>query len=210
MDAWKNTLWSKLLEKYSPDDIYTADEIGLFYNRQPNKSLVFNDEDGRGGKCSNSRITLMPVANISGTHKLKPAGINNCLKLHIFSQKRINVQVAWSKVIPATINCFSHCGFVAPASASASAPEDYDDPDDDIPLAQLIKSLWCAGMEVCSEDGIVDDNLLTAVPMTVQDIAKEALDNKAAKDPENDIPDEEEEDSAPPPTPKYIKLPLAC
>ena len=30
-DAWKNTLLPKLLEEYSPDDIYNADETGLFY-----------------------------------------------------------------------------------------------------------------------------------------------------------------------------------
>ena len=69
-------------------------------------------------------------------------------------------------------------GFVVPASASTS--------DDDIPLAELIQSLRRAEMEVSAEDG----NLLTSSPMTVQDIAKEVLDNKAAKDPEDDIPDD--------------------
>ena len=29
-DAWKNPLLPKLLEEYSPDDIYNADETGLF------------------------------------------------------------------------------------------------------------------------------------------------------------------------------------
>ena len=80
------------------------------------------------------------------------------------------------------MNCFSHCGFVVPASVST--PGDDDDPDDDIPLAELIQSLWGAGMEVFAEDEAlyetVDDNLLTSAPMTVQDIAKEVLDNKAA------------------------------
>ena len=72
MDAFKNTLMPKLLEEYSPDDIYNADETGLFYKLQPNYSQVFKDEDVRGDKCSKSRITVMPVANMSGTHKLKP------------------------------------------------------------------------------------------------------------------------------------------
>ena len=40
--------------------------------------------------------------------------------------------------------------------------------------------------------------------MTVQNIAKEVLDNKAAKDTENDIPDEEEEEEEHPP---YSTLP---
>ena len=58
-------------------------------NYNLNKSMVF--EDGRGGKCSKSRITVMPVANMSGFQKLKPLVINNCWKLHTFSQKRINI-----------------------------------------------------------------------------------------------------------------------
>ena len=54
-----------------------AYETGLFYKLQPNKSLFFKDKDGRGGKCSKSKITVMPVANMVGTHKLKPMVINN-------------------------------------------------------------------------------------------------------------------------------------
>ena len=53
----------------------------------------------------------------------------------------------------------------------------------------------------------MDDKLLTAVPMKVQDIAKEVLDNKAAKGPEDDIPDKEEEED---PDPQYSTLPFAC
>ena len=91
MDAWKNTVLPKFIEEYSHDDIYNTDEPHVFYQLQPSKYLVFKDEDGRNGKCSNSRITVMPIANMSVSHKLKPLVINNCWKLHIFSQKRINM-----------------------------------------------------------------------------------------------------------------------
>ena len=51
----------------------------------------------------------------------------------------------------------------------------------------LPESLWHPGMEITTENeavyNTVDDNFLTTVPMTVQDIIKEALDNKAAKNP---------------------------
>ena len=43
MDVWKNTLPPKLLEGYSRVDSHNADETGLFYKLQPNKSLVFKD-----------------------------------------------------------------------------------------------------------------------------------------------------------------------
>ena len=92
IDASKNTLLPKFLEEYSINDIYSADKNGLFYKLQPSKCLVLKDEDGSGGKCSKSRIAVTPMANMSGTHKLKPLVINNSWKTHIFSQKRTNVR----------------------------------------------------------------------------------------------------------------------
>ena len=99
---------------------------------------------------------------------------------------------------------FSHCGFVAPTSVSTQE-------DDDIPLAQLIQSLWHAGMEVSAKDEAVyetvDDNLLTYAPMTEQDITKGVLDKKTAKDPADDIPYEEEDEEDSAPLPQHSRLP---
>ena len=44
----------------------------LFYKLQPDKSLHFKGESCSGGKKSKERITVMLVANMSGTNKLKP------------------------------------------------------------------------------------------------------------------------------------------
>lgn len=71
VDAWRATLLPQLLKEYSPDCIYNCDETGLFYKLQPSKSLAYKDEDGRGGKLSKARITVMPCANMDGTHKVK-------------------------------------------------------------------------------------------------------------------------------------------
>lgn len=90
VDAWNKTLLPQLLQEYAAEDIYNTDETGLFYKLQPSKSLVYKDEDGRGGKCSKARITVLLTANMTGSHKLQPLVINNCWKPHIFSQKRIN------------------------------------------------------------------------------------------------------------------------
>ncbi len=90
VDAWKGTLLPQLLQEFSPSDIYNLDETGLFYKLQPSKSLAYKDEDGRGGKLSKARITVMPCANMDGSHKLKPLVINNCQKPHCFGRKRIN------------------------------------------------------------------------------------------------------------------------
>ena len=89
VDAWKTTLLPQLLAEFSPEDIYNTDETGLFYKLQPDKSLAYKDEDGRGGKRSKARITVLTTANMTGTHKLKPLVINNCQRPHVFSQKRI-------------------------------------------------------------------------------------------------------------------------
>ena len=91
VDAWKKTLLPKLLEEFAPEDIYNADETGLFYQLQPDKSLVYKDEDGRGGKRSKLRVTVLTVANMDGSDKLKPVLINKCRRPHAFSQKRVNV-----------------------------------------------------------------------------------------------------------------------
>ncbi|MCP3953123.1 MAG: hypothetical protein GY697_13035 [Desulfobacterales bacterium] len=92
VDAWKSTLLPQLLKDYTPDRIYNLDETGLFYKLQPSKSLVYKDEDGRGGKLSKARITVMPCANMDGSHKLKPLVIGNCMKPHCFVRKRINIK----------------------------------------------------------------------------------------------------------------------
>ncbi len=86
-----STLLPQLLEEYAPHNIYNADETGLFYKLQPNKSIVFQDEDGRGGKLSKERLTVLPMANMTGTHKLKPLVINKAWKPHAFTQKRVNI-----------------------------------------------------------------------------------------------------------------------
>ena len=71
VEAWKTSTLPTLLEDYSPDDIYNADETGLFWRMQPNKSLVLQGDDGRGTKVSKERVTILPCANMSGTDKLE-------------------------------------------------------------------------------------------------------------------------------------------
>ena len=107
------------------------------------------------------------------------------------------IKAAWKKVTPATIaHCFRHCGFQAPAPQE----EEEDDPEDDIPLAQLIHDLRRAGMAITPEEEeayhTVDDQLLTSAPLTVQDIAQDIRVRTAPEEEE-----EEEEDQEDPVTP---------
>lgn len=59
-----------LLQNYSENDIFNADETGLFYKCLPDKTLAFKNEDCHGSKKSKERITVMVAANMSGTEKL--------------------------------------------------------------------------------------------------------------------------------------------
>ena len=58
-------------------------------------------------------------------------------------------------------------------------------------------------MRCCTK---LDDNLLTSALMTVQDIAKEVLGNKAAKAVENDIPDEDDDEEDGPAPHRHSRL----
>lgn len=64
-------MWPKLNEKYTPDNIFNADETGIFYKMTPDKTLKFKGEKCVGGKLSKERITAFVAANMSGTEKRK-------------------------------------------------------------------------------------------------------------------------------------------
>ncbi|XP_008189452.1 tigger transposable element-derived protein 4-like [Acyrthosiphon pisum] len=69
--SWKETIQPNFLKDYSPEDIYNADEFGLFFKLMPDKSLVMKDETCHGGKLSKDRLTVLTCSNWSGTDKLK-------------------------------------------------------------------------------------------------------------------------------------------
>ena len=54
MEEWHRTL-SVILKEYQPDDIYDADENGLFFRLMPYRTLHFKTVDCHGGKHSKER-----------------------------------------------------------------------------------------------------------------------------------------------------------
>lgn len=68
---WQTKVWPNLRAKFSDDEIFNADETGLFYKLTPDKTLKFRGEKCSGGKLSKDRITVMVAANMSGTIKKK-------------------------------------------------------------------------------------------------------------------------------------------
>jgi len=65
---------SFLFRDSSADDIYNADETGLFWRALPSKTLATKMRQGH--KLPIDRITIMLCCNASGTHKLMPLVIN--------------------------------------------------------------------------------------------------------------------------------------
>ena len=58
----------QLLRQYKPENIYNADETGLFWRLTPQKSLVFKNEKCFGGKKAKERITVLCAANMAGNY----------------------------------------------------------------------------------------------------------------------------------------------
>ena len=63
---WNETSLPTLLSQYKLEDIYNADEFGLFYQCMPDKSMHFKSESCIGGKHSKVRLTGMAAARAVG------------------------------------------------------------------------------------------------------------------------------------------------
>ncbi len=62
--------WSKWLDSlcagYKLQDIFNADETGLFYRALPSRSLVSKGDDCKGGKKSKERMTVLLACSAVG------------------------------------------------------------------------------------------------------------------------------------------------
>ncbi|XP_025198312.1 tigger transposable element-derived protein 6-like [Melanaphis sacchari] len=65
-ENWLKTEWPKIISEYTPDNVYNADETGLFYRALPEHSYLFKNENAKGCKISKERITVLCCASMSG------------------------------------------------------------------------------------------------------------------------------------------------
>lgn len=70
-DNWINTVLPSLVKDYDLNDVFNADETGLFFKCLPSRTLAFKNEKCVGGEKSKERITVMLGSNFTGTEKLK-------------------------------------------------------------------------------------------------------------------------------------------
>uniref|UniRef100_H3A0Z6 HTH CENPB-type domain-containing protein n=1 Tax=Latimeria chalumnae TaxID=7897 RepID=H3A0Z6_LATCH len=69
LQVWRGTTLPRVLQQYSSENVYNADESGIFYRLLPT-SLVLKGETCNGGKRSKDRISVLPCANMTGSDKL--------------------------------------------------------------------------------------------------------------------------------------------
>ena len=67
---WLLTRLPALLGEFTPENIFNADETGLFWKCLPDKTLTLKGETCSGGKKSKDRITVLVCANMTGSQKL--------------------------------------------------------------------------------------------------------------------------------------------
>ncbi|XP_054085121.1 tigger transposable element-derived protein 6-like [Zeugodacus cucurbitae] len=58
-----------IIEKFSPDCIFNADETGLYYKALPNGSYKGKYENPKGFKTQKQRLTFLFLCNATGTYK---------------------------------------------------------------------------------------------------------------------------------------------
>ncbi|GFW02775.1 tigger transposable element-derived protein 1 [Trichonephila clavipes] len=77
---------------YSADQVFNADETGLYWKKLPNRTYIAKDEKTASGhKASNDRVTLLLCSNASGDRMLKPLLINKSLRPRALKDEIINL-----------------------------------------------------------------------------------------------------------------------
>lgn len=99
VEPFKNLLRNKIQEmQLCHDQIYNADESGLFYKLLPQKTLAHQAEaSAPGRKMSKQRITFMPCSNASGTHKMRLLVLGKSQKPRAFGNLSLPVMYQGQK-----------------------------------------------------------------------------------------------------------------
>ncbi|XP_022162736.1 tigger transposable element-derived protein 6-like [Myzus persicae] len=84
VSEWRNGEVAALIKKYNPDDVFNADEAGVFFQLEPKRTLAQKEDKCVGGKASKQRITALFCCNKSGTEKRKILIIGKSAKLRCF------------------------------------------------------------------------------------------------------------------------------
>lgn len=65
-EMWIKTEWPKIIAEYSPEDIYNADETGIYFRAMPEHAYSLKNENAKGFKCSKEQMTVLCCTNMKG------------------------------------------------------------------------------------------------------------------------------------------------
>jgi len=82
VNEWKSKI-SEIVTGYEPQNIFNADETGLFYRALPDKTFSYKGKSCSGGKIAKERLTVLLCVSMSG-EKLKPLVIGKSVKPRCF------------------------------------------------------------------------------------------------------------------------------
>lgn len=70
-ESWLQSVFPEIRKGYTDEEIFNADETGLFYKMTYDKTMKFKGDKCIGGKMSKERITVLVAANMTGSEKSK-------------------------------------------------------------------------------------------------------------------------------------------
>ena len=68
-ENWITTVWPRLFQQYGEEDIFNADETGIYFRAMPNSTLTFQTDTRRDTKKSKERITCLVACSMAGEKK---------------------------------------------------------------------------------------------------------------------------------------------
>ena len=89
-EVWVSTVQPQLLQDYNPENIYNADETGLYFRATPDSSLCYTYEQLSGSKKAMERVTILLCANMLGNDKLKLLMIGKSKKPRCFKNIKMD------------------------------------------------------------------------------------------------------------------------
>ena len=81
---WQKDILPEVLQKFHSDDIFNADETGLYYHGIPDKGFCLKGQDLLGGKKALDRKTVLLCSSMSGSEKLPPLVIGKVSNHAVF------------------------------------------------------------------------------------------------------------------------------
>lgn len=87
-DDWTDTKLPEILKDYEPQNVFNADEFGLFWKLLPQKTYLIKGKSFKSGKMSRDRVSVLVCTNMDGSEKLKPIVIGKYANPRAFKNKK--------------------------------------------------------------------------------------------------------------------------